>query len=95
MLVDRAFSQLDVLQGRELRPDRAIWNALVQCAGLSGQLSRAFSLLEAMSVTGIKPNHVTFLTLIRSCNLVCRPRSLPARMHSQEGRRRCAGAVCV
>jgi pentatricopeptide repeat protein len=80
VLVDRAFSLLSILEKYNLKPDRPIWNSLIQCAGLSGQLTRAFRLLDSMTSSGYKPNSVTFLCLITSCNVV-RPSCLgPAGM---------------
>lgn len=78
VLVDRAFGLLDVAQKRGIRPDRDLWTALIQCAGFSGQLSRAYRVLSDMTRSGARPNSWTFTVLISACVLVrSRVRSVP------------------
>ncbi len=40
----------DVFQEAKVRPDAAVWNALIAAAGRAGQLQRAFEALQDMQV---------------------------------------------
>jgi pentatricopeptide repeat protein len=81
VLADRAFGLLDVLWRSGRRPDLATWNALIQCAGFSGQLDRAFAMLNEMASAGCKPNPRTFAVLLTACAGV-RPHLLPIFLSS-------------
>lgn len=68
VMADRAFGLVNLLEKQGHRPDTAMWNALVECAGFSGQLTRAFSVLQDMKSGGCRPNARTFVALLTACN---------------------------
>lgn len=70
VLADRAFHLQETAKKLGLTADRPLWSALIQCAGQSGQLSRAFQLLDEMMIAGIKPDAQTFVILIDACVMV-------------------------
>lgn len=70
VLADRALALLNLLPQTGRQADTALWNALVECAGFSGQLARASSLLEEMSLAGCSPDSRTFVALVTACNAV-------------------------
>ena len=79
VMADRAFGLVNLLEGQGQRPDAAMWNALMECAGFSGQLTRAFGVLQDMTSAGCRPSARTFVALISACNGVwpiARPVSL-------------------
>jgi pentatricopeptide repeat protein len=70
VVADRALSLLNLLPQAGRAPDTALWNALVECAGFSGQLTRAANLLDDMVTAGCHPDSRTFVALITACNAV-------------------------
>lgn len=67
-MADRAFGLVTLLERQGQRPDTAMWNALVECAGFSGQLTRAFGVLQDMTSGGCRPTARTFVALLSACN---------------------------
>lgn len=48
MLLERATGVMADMRAARIKPDRAVWNALITAAGRAGQLQRAFQGLEDM-----------------------------------------------
>jgi len=49
-----------------------VFNSLLVCAGRSGQLERAFEVLDMMADRGVRPDAVTYGSLIEACVLASR-----------------------
>ena len=52
-----------------MKPDRVIFNALINACGQSGAVDRAFDVLAEMMAepTPMEPDHVTIGALMRTC----------------------------
>ena len=50
VLLERAAGVMADMRASRIKPDRAVWNALITAAGRAGQLQRAFQGLEDMQV---------------------------------------------
>ncbi|TVU13291.1 hypothetical protein EJB05_40335, partial [Eragrostis curvula] len=64
------------------------WNAIIAGLGVHGHGEKALSLFSQMQQEGIKPDHVTFVSLLASCShagLVDRGRSFFAMMQTMYG----------
>ncbi len=48
VLLERAAGVMADMRAARIKPDRAVWNALITAAGRAGQLQRAFQSLEEM-----------------------------------------------
>ncbi|XP_052208196.1 pentatricopeptide repeat-containing protein At4g33990 [Diospyros lotus] len=44
------------------------WNALISCHGIHGHGETSMQLFKAMRDVGVKPDHVTFVSLLSSCS---------------------------
>ncbi|KAL8139378.1 hypothetical protein V2J09_005399 [Rumex salicifolius] len=44
------------------------WNAIISCHGIHGHGQKALKLFEEMMDEGVKPDHITFLSLISACS---------------------------
>lgn len=44
------------------------WNAMVSCHGIHGHGDKALELFKRMLVEGVKPDHVTFVSLLSACS---------------------------
>ena len=49
-----------------------VFNSLLVCAGRSGQLGRAFEVLDMMADRGVRPDAVTYGSLVEACVLASR-----------------------
>ena len=49
-----------------------VYNSLLVCAGRSGQLGRAFEVLDMMADRGVRPDVLTYGSLIEACVLASR-----------------------
>lgn len=58
VLLERAAGVMADMRAARIKPDRAVWNALITAAGRAGQLQRAFQSLEEMQARACAP-HVT------------------------------------
>ncbi|XP_062097076.1 pentatricopeptide repeat-containing protein At3g62890-like [Humulus lupulus] len=45
-----------------------VWTAMIAAHAMEGQTSKAFDLYMEMEVTGIKPDHITFIALLSACS---------------------------
>lgn len=55
MLLERAAGVMADMRAARIKPDRAVWNALITAAGRAGQLQRAFQSLEEMQARAWTP----------------------------------------
>jgi pentatricopeptide repeat protein len=67
VLLERAFELVDSMSDLNVRPDAAVWNALITVAGKAEKLQRAFDVLDEMISKGEKPNARTYVALIDTC----------------------------
>lgn len=44
------------------------WNAVISCLGIHGHGEKALKLFNEMLVEGVKPDHVTFVSLLSACS---------------------------
>ncbi|XP_020266900.1 pentatricopeptide repeat-containing protein At2g13600-like [Asparagus officinalis] len=49
-------------------PDMISWNALLTCYSQNGQGNEVLTFYEEMQNSGVKPNHVTFISLLSACS---------------------------
>ncbi|KAI8105889.1 hypothetical protein M9434_000468 [Picochlorum sp. BPE23] len=67
VLLERAFELVESMGSIGIRPDAAVWNALISVAGRAGKLQRAFDVLDQMISQSEKPNSRTYVALIDAC----------------------------
>ena len=67
VLLERAFELVESMYDHHVRPDTAVWNALISVAGRAEKLQRAFDVLDEMISHGEKPNARTYSALIDAC----------------------------
>lgn len=67
VLLERAFELVASMDEMHVRPDVAVWNALISVAARAEKLQRAFDVLEEMIQRGDKPNGRTYTALIDAC----------------------------
>lgn len=67
VLLERAFELVESMDDLHVRPDAAVWNALISVAGRAEKLQRAFDVLDEMISKGEKPNARTYSALIDAC----------------------------
>ena len=44
------------------------WNAIISCHGIHGHGETSLQLFQAMQDEGVKPEHVTFVSLLSACS---------------------------
>ncbi|XWS39950.1 hypothetical protein CRYUN_Cryun18bG0098300 [Craigia yunnanensis] len=44
------------------------WNAIISCHGIHGHAEKAMKLFREMRVEGVKPDHITFVSLLSACS---------------------------
>jgi pentatricopeptide repeat protein len=57
----------DQMQAEGFVPTAAIFNALIGVKGRAGHLSDALALLQDMRDKGVKPDIITYSSLLRTC----------------------------
>ena len=67
VLLERAFELVASMDEMHVRPDVAVWNALISVAARAEKLQRAFDVLDEMIQRGEKPNGRTYTALIDAC----------------------------
>ncbi len=67
VLLERAFELVASMEEMHVRPDVAVWNALISVAARAEKLQRAFDVLDEMMQRGDKPNGRTYTALIDAC----------------------------
>ncbi|KAL3134957.1 hypothetical protein ABBQ32_007917 [Trebouxia sp. C0010 RCD-2024] len=67
VLLERAFGVFHDMQEARVKPDAAVWNALIGAAGRAGQLQRAMEALRDMQDHYQKPDGHTFASLLHAC----------------------------
>jgi pentatricopeptide repeat protein len=67
VLLERAFELVASMEDMHVRPDVAVWNALISVAARAEKLQRAFDVLDEMMQRGDKPNGRTYTALIDAC----------------------------
>ena len=67
VLLERAFELVASMDEMKVRPDAAVWNALISVAARAEKLQRAFDVLDEMIQRGEKPNGRTYTALIDAC----------------------------
>ena len=67
VLLERAFELVASMDEMKVRPDAAVWNALITVAARAEKLQRAFDVLDEMIQRGEKPNGRTYTALIDAC----------------------------
>ncbi|CAL5363359.1 unnamed protein product [Camellia sinensis] len=50
------------------RMSSVLWNAIISCHGIHGRGETSMQLFQAMQDEGVKPDHVTFVSLLSSCS---------------------------
>ncbi|WCJ23144.1 Tetratricopeptide repeat (TPR)-like superfamily protein [Euphorbia peplus] len=50
------------------REDSVPWNAIIACVGVHGHGAKALELYREMIAEGVKPDHVTFVSLLSACS---------------------------
>lgn len=58
---DKCFSDMN-------HPDMISWNALLTCYSQNGRGNEVLNFYEEMQNSGVKPNHVTFISLLSACS---------------------------
>ncbi|KAG2495157.1 hypothetical protein HYH03_006765 [Edaphochlamys debaryana] len=67
VLLERAFQYVADAESAGVALEAPVWNALMVCAGRSGELNRAFEVLSTMQRRGIVAGAATYGSLIESC----------------------------
>lgn len=68
VLLERAMLKVeDASRGNAMMLELPVWNALIALAARSGQLDRAFQVVDMMSAKGVKADATTYGTLIDAC----------------------------
>ncbi|XP_059451404.1 pentatricopeptide repeat-containing protein At2g01510, mitochondrial-like [Corylus avellana] len=62
--LDLARSLFDEAAGK----DAVCWSAMIACYGLHGDGRKAVDLFDEMVKTGVRPNHVTFTSVLSACS---------------------------
>ena len=67
VLLERAFQVVLDAEKRSVVLDLPVFNSLLVCAGRSGQIGRAFEVLDMMLARGLQPDALTHGSLIEAC----------------------------
>ncbi len=67
VLLERAFQYVADAEAAGVVLQAPVWNSLMVCAGRSGELNRAFEVLQMMQQRGIPAGATTYGSLIESC----------------------------
>ncbi|KXZ51095.1 hypothetical protein GPECTOR_14g78 [Gonium pectorale] len=67
VLLERAFHYVEDAEAAGVALQAPVWNALMVCAGRSGELNRAFEVLTMMQQRGVVAGATTYGSLIESC----------------------------
>jgi pentatricopeptide repeat protein len=67
VLLERAFQVVSDAEKRSVDLEIPVYNSLLVCAGRSGQIGRAFEVLDMMLARGLRPDALTHGSLIEAC----------------------------
>ena len=67
-----ALKVVEEAEAAGLKLQAPVYNSLLVCAGRSGQLERAFEVLDMMADRGVRPDVITYGSLLEACVLASR-----------------------